>query len=210
MTPEVIDFADEVVAAGYSVVMPHLFGTPGAPLGFLAMAKTLPRVCISREFTRLRLARTSPVAVWLRSLARSLHAELGGHGIGVVGMCFTGGFALAMMVDPVVAAPVVAQPSLPFAIGRKRGRDLNLSPADLDAVKARAAAGCRLLGLQYKNDRATGKRFDRLEAEIGAAFVRIEFPGKLHATLTAHRQQAAVDAVLDFLLQELRPPDNQT
>jgi hypothetical protein len=115
-----------------------------------------------------------------------------------------------MMVDPAVSARVVAQPSLPFAIGRKRGCDLNLSPADLDAVKAGAAAGCRVLGLQYKDDRATGKRFDRLETEIGAPFVRIEFPGKLQATLTAHRQQAAVDAVLDFLHQELRPSDNQT
>ena len=55
-------------------------------------------------------------------------------------MCFTGGFALAMMVDPSVAAPVVAQPSAPFAIGKKRGADLNLSPGDLDAVRRRAAA----------------------------------------------------------------------
>jgi dienelactone hydrolase len=210
MTPEVIDFADEVVETGFTVVMPHLFGTPGAPMGIVAMARTLPRVCISREFTRLRLARTSPVATRLRSLARSLHAELGGPGVGVVGMCFTGGFALAMMVDPAVAAPVVAQPSLPFAIGRKRRRDLNLSPADLDAVKARAAAGCQVLGLQYENDMATGRRFDQLTSEIGAAFIRVEFPGRGHATLTADRQQAAVDAVRDFLNRKLGPSNNHT
>jgi dienelactone hydrolase len=204
MTPEVIAFANEVVQAGFTVVMPHLFGTPGAPMGFLAMARTLPRVCISREFTTLRLARTSPVATTLRSLARSLHAELGGPGVGAVGMCLTGGFALAMMVDPAVAAPVVAQPSLPFAISRKHRRDLNLSPADLDAVKARAAAGCQVLGLQYENDMATGKRFDQLTTEIGAAFIRVEFPGRRHATLTPHRQLAAVDAVLDFLNRKLR------
>ena len=31
MTPDVIAFADEVVAAGHTVVMPHLFGEPAAP-----------------------------------------------------------------------------------------------------------------------------------------------------------------------------------
>jgi hypothetical protein len=127
----------------------------------------------------------------------------------VVGICFTGGFALAMMVDPAVAAPVVAQPSLPFAIGRKRKRDLNLSPTGLDAVKARAAAGCQVLGPQYENDVVTGRRFDQLTSEIGDAFIRVEFSGRGHATLTAHRQQAAVDAVLDFLNQKLRPSGNQ-
>jgi dienelactone hydrolase len=209
MTPEVIDFADELVEAGFSVVMPHLFGRPGAPMGFVAIARTLPRVCISREFITLGLARTSPAAARLRSLARTLHAELGGPGVGVVGMCLTGGFALAMMVDPAVAAPVVAQPSLPFAIGRKRRRDLNLSPTDLDAVKARSAAGCQVLGLQYENDMATGRRFDQLTTEIGAAFIPLKLPGKRHATLTAHREQAAVDAVLDFLNRKLRPSHPQ-
>jgi dienelactone hydrolase len=209
MTPQVIDFANKVVEAGFTVAMPRLFGTPGAPLGFLAMARTLPRVCISREFTTLRLARTSPAAARLRSLARSLHAELGGLGVGVVGMCITGGFALAMMVDPAVAAPVIAQPSLPFAIGGKRRRDLNLSRTDLEAVKARAAAGCQVLGLQYEKDLATGKRFDQLTTEIGAAFIRVEFPGRGHATLTADRQQAAVDNVLEFLNRKLQPSDNQ-
>ena len=100
-------------------------------------------------------------------------------------MCFTGGFALAMMVDPAVAAPVVAQPSVPFAVGRKRAADLNLSPADLAAVKQRAAAGCEVLGLRYRDDSATGTRFDTLTREIGDPFIRVEFEGKGHSTLTA-------------------------
>ena len=81
--------------------------------------------------TSWRLRQTSPIAGWLRSLARELHAELGGPGVGALGMCFTGGFALAMMVDEAVVAPVLAQPSLPFPIGKARGADLNLSSADL-------------------------------------------------------------------------------
>jgi len=206
ITPEVIGFADEVVDAGFTVVMPHLFGTPEAPADAAHILRSVGRVCVSAEFNKLALGVTSPVAQWLRSLARALHEELGGPGVGALGMCFTGGFALSMMVDPSVAAPVVAQPSLPFAIGRRRGADLNLSPADLDAVRQRAAGGCEVLGLRYREDSATGTRFDTLTRELGDRFLRVEFEGKGHATLTAHRQQAAVDRVLAFLDEKLHAP----
>ena len=121
-------------------------------------------------------------------------------------MCFTGGFALAMMVDPSVVAPVVAQPSLPFPIGRRRGADLGLSPADLDVVKRRAAAGCPVLGLRYAADKATGTRFATLHHELGDDFIAVEFEGKGHATLTEHRQQEGVDRVLDFFDERLARP----
>ena len=94
----------------------------------MSIVRTLREVCVSREYTKLATGQTSPIAGWLRSLARELHDELGGPGVGALGMCFTGGFALAMMVDPSVAAPVLAQPSLPFCVGRKRAADVNLSP----------------------------------------------------------------------------------
>jgi dienelactone hydrolase len=204
LTPEVIGFAEEVVTAGFTVVLPHLFGTPGAPMSPGAIAKVLPKVCVSREFTTMATGQTSPVTGWLRSLARSLHDELGGPGVGALGMCFTGGFALAMMVDPSVAAPVLAQPSLPFPVGRRRAADLNLSPADLADVRARAAGGCQVLGLRYRDDVAVGTRFDTLTEEIGDAFIRVEFAGKGHSTLTEHRQQEGVDRVLAFFSEKLR------
>ena len=203
ITPEVVTFADEVVDQGFTVVLPHLFGEVPSATGPGAAVRTLARVCVNREFNKLRLRETSPIAAWLRSLARTLHAELGGPGVGALGMCFTGGFALAMMVDDAVAAPVVAQPSLPFAIGRARGADLNLSPEDLAAVRRRAAAGCQVLGVRYADDPAVGTRFETLTAEIGDAFVRVELPGRRHSTLTAHRQQEAVDRVLAFLRDKL-------
>jgi dienelactone hydrolase len=206
LTPEVIAFADEVVDAGFTVVLPHLFGTPGASMNLGSMVTTVPRVCVNREFNKLAVGKTSPVATWLRALARDLHRELGGVGVGALGMCFTGGFALAMMVDPAVAAPVVAQPSLPFPIGKARADDLNLSPADLAAVQARAADGCAVLGLRFAHDLATGTRFDRLDRELGSAFRRIELEGKGHSTLTAHRQERAVDEVLAFFRERLWAP----
>ncbi len=204
ITPEVIGFAEEVVAAGYTVVLPHLFGTPEEPMSVANVARTMGRLCVSKEFTKLATGQTTPIAGWLRSLARELHGELGGPGVGALGMCFTGGFALAMMVDPAVAAPVVAQPSTPFAIGKKRSADLNLSPADLADVKERAAGGCELLGLRYRKDPAVGTRFDTLTRELGGSFIRVEFEGKGHATLTEHRQQEGVDRVLAFFAEKLR------
>ena len=203
ITPEVAAFADEVVQAGFTVVMPSLFGTPGAPFSGSTVARSLARVCISREFTVLAVGQTSPVTGWLRDLARELHEELGGPGVGALGMCLTGGFALAMMVEPAVVAPVLAQPSLPFALGASRSADLNLSAGDLAAVKGRAAAGQEVLGLCYRSDKAVGTRFDTLSRELGDAFVRVELDGKGHSTLTEHRDQGAVDRVLAFLDEHL-------
>jgi dienelactone hydrolase len=204
LTPAVIGFGEELVEAGYTVVMPHLFGEPGTRMSPLTVVGSIRQVCVSREFTKLATRQTSPVAGWLRSLARDLHAELGGPGVGALGMCFTGGFALAMMVDDAVAAPVLAQPSTPFAITPARSRDLNLSDADLAKVKERAASGCDVLGLRFVGDRAVGKRFERLTEEIGDAFLRVELPGKGHSTVTEHRSQVAVDAVLEFFADKLK------
>ncbi len=204
MTPEFVAFADEVVEAGFTVVLPHLFGTPGRPVSAGYLLDTVRKVCVSNEFTKLATGVTTPLAGWLRSLARELHAELGGPGVGALGMCFTGGFALAMMVDTAVAAPVLAQPSAPFPVGPTRSRDVNLSPEDLAVVKERAAGGCQVMGLRYRQDLAVGKRFETLTHELGEAFVRVEFDGRQHSTLTLHRQQEAVDRVLGFLHDKLR------
>ncbi len=204
LTPAVIAFAEEVVAAGFTVVMPHLFGTPERPATAVHTAQAMRQVCVSAEFTKLRTGVTAPVATWLRSLARELHTELGGPGVGALGMCFTGGFALAMMVDDSVVAPVLAQPSVPFPVGRRRAADVNLSPDDLEVVRRRAAAGCPVLGLRYAQDAAVGTRFETLTAELGDAFIRVELPGRRHSTLTEHRQQEAVDRVLAFFGERLR------
>jgi len=120
ITPAVIAFAEEVVARGFSVVLPSLFGREEAPATVRESLRSMARVCVSREFSLFALGRTSPVATWLRSLARELHAELGGPGVGAVGMCLTGGFALAMLADAPVAAPVLAQPASPAPVGKAR------------------------------------------------------------------------------------------
>ena len=86
----------------------------------------------------MRYAETELSAIRRRAIRcparKQAHAECGGPGVGVVGMCFTGNFALAMAVDDVVLAPVLSQPSLPFAIGRARRGDVGVSDGDLATV----------------------------------------------------------------------------
>ena len=207
ITPAVTAFANDVVNAGFTVVMPSLVGTPGQQFSNGYMLTSMLKVCVAKEFATMAMNQTSPIIAWLRALARSLHNELGGKGVGALGMCFSGGFALGMMVDDIMVAPVLSQPSMPFAIGGKsRGADLNLSPDDALAIAQRAAAGCEVLGLRFTGDKLVGSRFDSLRELLGDAFIAIELPSAAksdHSVLTEQRDEASVQRVLQFLQQKL-------
>ncbi len=207
ITPAVERFANDVVNAGFTVVMPNLVGTAGREVSGKYVASSMLKVCISKEFTNMALQKTSPIISWLRALAKSLHAEVGGKGVGAVGMCFSGGFALGMMVDDIMIAPVLSQPSLPFNVGKGRGADLNLSPDDALVIAQRAADGCQVLGLRFDQDKLVGDRFNSLRELIGDAFIAIELPSrspKDHSVLTEQRDEASVQRVLDFFSEKLK------
>jgi dienelactone hydrolase len=232
ITPKVLAFAQRVADLGCTAVVPHLFGVPGRPPGSTpiqmlpGILTTMVPACISREFSVLAAGRTSPIVDWLRALAAHEHERCGGPGVGAVGMCFTGGFALAMAADHRLLAPVLSQPSLPFPIGEARRRSIDCSPEDLAAVKQRCAAeGLTVLGLRFSNDAlAPGARFDHLRAELGDAFVAVEIdsskgnphgiPTNAHSVLTehlvdepGHPTRDALDQVLDlFRTRLLAPP----
>ena len=208
ITPSVIRFADDVVDRGFTVVLPELVGTAGRPVTAPYLAASTLRMCVAEEFTTWALDRTSPIVAWLRALARRLHGEVGGPGVGAVGMCFSGGFALGMMVDDTTVAPVLSQPSLPLARGRGRAAgNLGLSADDAAAVARRAAAGCQVLGLRFTGDRLVGDaRFAALRELLGDAFVAVELPSRHrrdHSVLTEQRDETAVARVLDFLGERL-------
>lgn len=207
ITPAVERFANDVVNAGFTAVMPDLVGTPGREVSGGYTMSSMLKVCISREFTNMALKKTSPIISWLRALARSLHQEVGGPGVGAVGMCFSGGFALGMMVDDIMIAPVLSQPSLPFAIGKARGADVNLSPDDAAVVAERAAQGCQVLGLRFDKDKLVGDRFSSLRSLLGDAFVAVEIPSrspKDHSVLTEQRDEDSVQRVLQFFNEKLK------
>src|SRR3954447_16015556 len=129
ITPNVAAFAQRVVDAGFTVAMPDMFGEAGREVSVPYVLNSITRACVSSEFSAWALNRTSPIIDWLRALARDLHSRCGGPGVGAIGMCFTGNFALAMAVDDELLAPVLSQPSLPFAAGKRRKRALALSDA---------------------------------------------------------------------------------
>lgn len=211
ITPTVERFANELVDSGFTVLMPDLVGTPGKAPSGAYLASSMMRVCISREFTTMALGQTSPIISWLRALGRHLHLDIGGPGIGAIGMCFSGGFALGMMVDDHVIAPVLSQPSLPFSIGKARAADLNLSPDDERAVVARAESGCQVLGLRFTGDKLVGTRFDRLRELLGDSFIAVEFPSTKasdHSVLTEQRQEEGVQRVIDFFVERLTSPSS--
>ncbi len=176
ITPEVADFSRVVVDAGFTVAMPDIFGEAGRPMSLPYAASTIAKACVSREFTLFARRQASPVTVWLRALARDLHDRAGGPGVGAVGMCLTGGFALAMMVEPSLLAPVLSQPSTPMGMLPGVRRDLGLSDADLATVKERCEVeDLCILGLRFHRDpMSPGQRFQRLREEFGDRFVGIE------------------------------------
>ena len=219
ITPKVIEFADRVVDLGCTAVLPHLFGEIGREAGGAYIVRSIVPACVSREFATLATGRTSPITTWLRALAAAEHERCGGPGVGAVGMCFTGGFALGMAVDDRLLAPVLSQPSLPFPIGAHRRRDVGVSREDLDAVKARE--GLCVLGLRFTHDRVVPEeRFETLRRELGDAFVGVEIdsspdnphglPTGAHSVLTEHLDDEpghptrdALDKVLDLFRERL-------
>lgn len=228
ISPQVLGFADRVVALGCTAVLPNLFGTAGRdPLqpklsGALYTISSMARACISKEFTVLATGRSSPVVDWLRALAASEHERCGGPGVGVVGMCFTGGFALAMAADARVLAPVMSQPSLPFGVTESLRRSVDCDPVILDAVAQRCdREGLRVMGLRFKGDPLVPEeRFQLLRERLGDGFVAVELEQadghpdgplrKHHSVLTGalidapgEPTRAALDRVLQLFRDKL-------
>lgn len=230
ITPKVADVARRIAAVGCTAVMPHLFGTPGRDIepsstsqlstGVYLLQSLVP-TCISREFTVFATGRTSPVVSWLRALAAHEHERCGGPGVGAIGMCFTGGFALAMAADDRLLAPVLSQPSMPVAIGRSRAHGIDIDPADLERVKERCAKeGLEVIGLRFRSDRLVpAARFEFLREQLGDAFIAIELEDDAanpaaamapHSVLTEHLidepgqpTREALDQVLDLFRRRL-------
>ncbi|MEA2182844.1 MAG: hypothetical protein QOF69_2029 [Solirubrobacteraceae bacterium] len=225
ITPAVLAFADRVAELGCTAVLPSLLGKPGGGARDpRRLVSAFGRLCISREFNYFALRQASPVTEWLRALGRQEHERCGGPGIGVVGMCFSDGFALAMMVDDDVLAPVLSQPSLPVGLTCAHRRDLGISHEALVRVKERAAAGTCVLGLRFTWDSLVpAERFARLRNELGDAFVGVEIdssPGNshgiplwAHSVLTedlndapGHPTRAALEQVLQLFRTRLLAP----
>ena len=230
VSPPIVTLGRRLSDAGYTVWVPHLFGTPGKAMSWPSMAATEIRLCISREFVCLATGKTSPITIWLRALAAALSERTGGP-VGVVGMCLTGGFALALVLEPSVSAPVMAEPALPWRpFGSAWKRDLGLSPTDREAVRETVETeDLCVLGLRFSRDSISPpERFAALSELLGTRFDAFvldsgdgtPFPKKAHSVLTSDRSTfegnpaalAALDEafgrVLALFRERLGPPSH--
>lgn len=222
ITPEVLGLGEHLVDEGFTVVIPSLFGTPGRPVSPPYVAGVLARACVAAEFRAFAVGAARPVTGYLRALAAEVAAQTGSGKVGVIGMCFTGGFALAAALDPTVAASVMSQPSVPLPVTAARRRDVGLSPVEAAEVAARARdGGLCVLGLRFSEDGAAPpQRFAALRALLGDAFEVIEldsapgnpsgFSRRAHSVLTGevretpgHPALGARQRVVEFLRERL-------
>jgi len=227
ISPHLARFARWVRDAGFTAWMPSLFGRDGALPGVEEAVATFRRTCVAAEFRALGAGRPSPVASWLRGLARIAHAECGGPGVGAIGMCFTGNFALSMMLEPAVLAPVLCQPSMPL----EDAATLESPPEELAAVRRRLEdEDLRVRAYRFAGDRfCTAQRFAAYSAALGDRFEGRVLPDEsanttdlppffeqvikgAHSVLTVHLVDeagqptlAARDEVLAFLARQLKP-----
>jgi dienelactone hydrolase len=230
ITPEVAVFARRVADHGMAAVLPNLLGTPGKPMTIPYALSSFTRACVSKEFTLLALNKTSPIVEYLRELAAHEHQACGGPGVGAVGMCLTGGFALAMCVDASVVAPVMSQPGLPLPTNPEHRRALGLSDADLAVVQRRATEDLCVMGMRFSEDsKSPAERFTRFREVLGDKFIGVEIdssPGNpwgykksAHSVLTADYSddatsptRRALEDLLVFLTSRLgvAPDDART
>ncbi len=223
ITPQVVYFADRLKDAGFTVYMPSLFGSPGKAVTPAYLSSSYAKVCISKEFRVLAANDSSPVTDFLRAVCRTAHKECGGPGVGAIGMCITGNFALSLLLDESVIAPVLAQPSLPVAQNPDARKGLHINEQELKQVKVRMEEeDIPLLGVRFTGDiLCAGERFDRLREEFGDKFESIEIDSKLgnehgiqriaHSALTndlvdaeGHPTRMALDRVLGFFDERLK------
>ncbi|HEU4428680.1 MAG TPA: dienelactone hydrolase, partial [Myxococcota bacterium] len=139
-------------------------------------------------------------------------------GVGAIGMCFTGNFALSMMLEPAVRAPVLSQPSLPmFQAG-----GMHIAPHELAEVRARMEKeDLTVLAYRFAGDSfCKAERFAAYQAALGDRFVGRVLPDSAanpdaimknpHSVVTAHLidregepTRQARDEILAFFKQRL-------
>jgi dienelactone hydrolase len=227
ISPQVARFARWVREAGFAVYMPSLFGRDGAVPRAEEGAAVFRKACISAEFKAFAADESSPVTQWLRALARLAHGECGGPGVGAIGMCFTGNFALTMMLEPAVLAPVLSQPTLPM----NDPAGLHIAPQELAAVRDRLTReDLTVLAYRFEGDAfCKAERFAAYRQALGPRFIARVLPDSAanadtapffrqfvttpHSVLTAHLVDeagqpttAARDEILRFFTHRLRPP----
>ncbi|MCP4005768.1 MAG: dienelactone hydrolase [bacterium] len=179
--PETLSLADRFIESGFRVALPHLFG----PLGKVSLVGNMLRVfCIRREFHLFQNNATSPIVDWLKALCRKLRTDYTVSGVGVIGMCLTGNFAISLMADDSVLASVASQPSLPLM----NKHALHMSEAEVDQVRTRLDEHGPMLAYRFEGDvLCKADKFDAIDSAFNDDIERVRLttlPGKGHSVFT--------------------------
>jgi dienelactone hydrolase len=224
ISPHVARFSRWVRDAGFTVYMPSLFGRDGSVAHVEEGVAVFQRACVSAEFRAFAANKSSPVTQWLRALARFAHGECGGPGVGAIGMCFTGNFALTMMLEPAMLAPVLSQPALPL----DDPAGIEIAPEELAAVRERLEReDLTVMAYRFAGDQfCKAERFAAYADGLGERFVARVLPDSAanpdtapffeqvvatpHSVVTAHLIDeagqptiAARDEILTFFTERL-------
>ena len=200
---QTLALADELVDTGFEVVMPHLFG----PLEKTSIGGNLIRVmCMRKEFRIFSSNQSSPIADWLRLLCRQIKDDSGVQGVGVIGMCLTGNFAITLIGDDSVLAAVASQPAMPF---HKQG-ELHMSPEEIQRSRDALDSKGPMRVLRFEGDpMCTPKKSQCIHRAFNdddtTRVQEITLPGKGHSVLTldfvdeaGHPTRQALDNVIEY------------
>lgn len=176
--PETLELAAKLNASGFRVYLPHMFGTYGK----IELVKNSARLfCVRKEFNIFAKGKQSPIAGWMRALTQEIKQRESSAGVGVIGMCLTGSFALTLMAEDAVLGGVASQPALPI-LG---GTQLHMSQQDISAAATGMAAKGPGLAMRYERDKLASKKLmDALKQAFGDLLETKEYPGKDHSLLT--------------------------
>jgi len=200
LTPQVASFARVLVGAGFRVHMPSLVGNAGDPFGGVDLAEW-GQICLNKAFKGLVGSSTRPVVMWIRALVQKVTGLAPGQRVGVIGMCFSGGFALGAATEPAVAGAVACQPALPLVgafpvIGAVTGADdeIDLDAGDLDILRHRLDAGdLRLQGYRFMEDGISPcDRMRKLTAVLGGGLDARCLPTNQPTAATPHPKHHSV------------------
>lgn len=205
---EMLRLADEFVEKGYQVFMPHLFG----PIGKLSMGGNMVRVmCMRKAFSLFATNKSSPIVDWLKACCQHVRDLTQTSGVGVIGMCLTGNFAITLIGDDSVLAAVASQPAMPFS-GQKH---LHMSSEDIAAAKAAIDQKGAVQALRFEDDPLSTatkfKCFHEAFNDDGVERVQLKvMPGKGHSVLTTdfvneagHPTREALDQVFTYFDEKL-------
>jgi dienelactone hydrolase len=209
-------FAIAAVLAGhgYRIVLPVLLDAAWSGPGPRSQLANVIKLCVARELAALSSGKTGAIVDWLRGLADEEFRTTEGRPVGVIGMCFSGGFALGVITNPHVAAAVMSQPALPFRLPWMSS-ELGVSKEDLRGIHERVGAGGCIRAMRFSRDaKSPRKRLDLIRQQFPDSECReIETPDRSLHSVLARALEAPADSPLGavlldtiaFLDRHLRP-----